>query len=481
MSKFNKQSQGIKTENLAGGEAYKLTDKISFVTFLLTSFVTNQFYKDEQTNISDAQNMVKNLKDKKFAAKAAVFARNEFGMRSITHIIAGEIAKLVKEEEWTKYFFNAVVRRTDDITEILSYYLNTYNKPVPNSLRKGLKMAFNKFDAYQLAKYRGEGKELSLIDAVNLLHPKGNDKNSEALKKLVEGALKSKTTWNVGLTEAGKTAISEEDKAQKKAQVWVDFVNKPELEYFALLRNLRNISEQAPSAVDKACQELMNENRIKKSLVLPFRYLTAYDEINNMKIRKAINRAVEISLNNIPKFDGKTLICLDTSGSMSGWGGWTGKADNKAPGTIGSLFAAALVKTNDCDFMEFDGSARYKFLNTDDTLITLAHSTKYPGGTTNFHSIFRIADKAYDRIIILSDMQGWVEHRTPQHIFEDYKRKFNCDPFVYSFDLAGHGTSQFAGNKILTLAGFSEKIFDIMKIMEQDKNALISTIEEIKF
>lgn len=479
MAKFNKQTQGIKTENLAGGQAYKLPDKLALVTFLLTSFVNNQFYRSENENIEEAKRLIKDIKDKEFAAKSAIFARTKFGMRSITHIVAGEIAKAVKGEEWTKNFYDKVVYRVDDITEILSYYLNNYKKPIPNSLRKGLKKAFDKFDEYQLAKYRGENKEFKLVDAVNLLRPKGNDKNSGALKKLVEGALKSTTTWESKLTQAGQKAKDEEEKTIMKAQAWVDFVNNPKVEYFALLRNLRNILEQAPQAIDKACQELINENRIKKSLVLPFRYLTAYGEVDNMQIKKAINKAAEISLNNVPKFSGKTLVCLDTSDSMSGTS-WSGKVDNKAPGIIGSLFAAALVKTNDCDFIEFHGEARYRYLNTDDTLLTLTYSTRYPGGSTNFHEIFKTANKAYDRIIILSDMQGWVEHRTPQGVFNGYKNKYNCDPFIYSFDLAGHGTGQVIGDKVMTLAGFSDKIFDIMSIMEQDKDALIKEIEAIE-
>ena len=40
----------------------------------------------------------------------------------------------------------------------------------------------------------------------------------------------------------------------------------------------------------------------------------------------------------------------------------------------------------------------------------------------------------------------------------------------YSFDLAGYGTLQIPQKDVYCLAGFSDKIFDIMKYYESDKN-----------
>ena len=64
--------------------------------------------------------------------------------------------------------------------------------------------------------------------------------------------------------------------------------------------------------------------------------------------------------------------------------------------------------------------------------------------------------------------------------FNEYKQKFNCDTIVYSWDLAGMGTLQFPEKNVYGLAGFSEKVFDIMKLMEEDKSALISRINQIQ-
>ena len=299
------------------------------------------------------------------------------------------------------------------------------------------------------------------------------EKNKEALKKLIKGELKSKDTWENELTQAGQKAETEEQKEELKKDVWIKLIKERKIGYFALLRNLRNILQQAPEILKDACNLLIEEKLIKKSLVLPFRFLTAIKEIEKLpesqKILIALNKAIDISLNNVPKFDGKTLVVLDTSGSMEG-----------KPAEIGSLFSSILVKSNECDFMDFSNYARYQTLNPMDSTLTIAKSISFMDGGTNFHSIFQTVNRAYDRIIILSDMQGWIGYDSPVVTFERYKQKYNCNPFIYSIDLQGYGTLQFPENKVLCMAGFSEKIFDIMKILEQDKNALIKEIEKIE-
>ena len=122
--------------------------------------------------------------------------------------------------------------------------------------------------------------------------------------------------------------------------------------------------------------------------------------------------------------------------------------------------------------------------NADDSVMTIKNSIKYACGGTNFEAIFQRANKAYDRVILLSDMQAWLRNdwfvKSPKAAYEKYKRDFsapNCK--FYSIDLAGYGTMQLPQPDVYCLAGFSEKIFDIMKHFECDKNALINTIKAL--
>jgi hypothetical protein len=96
MSKWNQVISPSKpdTENRAGGEAFTETAEVALVNLVLTSFMKDKFYeaaKDEQARLTGLLTQV----DPQFAAKAAIYARKRFGMRSITHFTSAWIAKNV--------------------------------------------------------------------------------------------------------------------------------------------------------------------------------------------------------------------------------------------------------------------------------------------------------------------------------------------------------------------------------------------------
>lgn len=484
MSRFNATAATtVRTENLAGGEAFVESPDLEFVSILLTSMVADQAYRSADAGLARLMELLDAVPPL-FAAKAAVYARQEHGMRSISHVVAGEIAHRVKGEQWTRPFFRAVVRRPDDITEILSYVIAKHGRrPLPNALKDGLGQAFGKFDAYQLAKYRAEGKAFSLVDAVNLLHPRPVERNAEALRALVAGTLRSEDTWEALLSATG-AAESDEDQAGLKADAWRDLVRERKIGYFALLRNLRNIMRQAPDVLPEALTMLTDEGLIRSSLVLPFRFTTAAAEIasepGGRQVLEALSKAAELSLENVPRFDGKTLVVVDASGSMVSARVGRGQA---VVADVAALFGAVLYKRNDADLMLFANDAVYANVSPDSGVLGLQQGIRQTmqGGGTNFRAIFEKAARPYDRVVILSDMQGWIGYHAPTDTFEKYVERVGARPHVYSFDLAGMGTLQFPQSHVYCLAGFSPRAFEVMKMLETDRVALVKRIEAVEF
>ena len=462
--------------NDAGGQAFKQTSKLEFASALLTSLCQDTYYKNAEGGVSRISDLAKNIEDPLFAAKAAIFTRKQNGLRSVSHIVAGELSQRVdiKGQSWTKNFYRQVVHRPDDITETLSYIKgsgNTNLRKLSNALKKGFGAALSSFDSYQLGKYLGNGKEVNLYDAVNLLHPKA----TPALAELMTGTLKAPDTWEVKLTQAGQRATSDEDKGALKGAAWTDLLTQNKLGYLACLRNLRNIMAQAPEALPLALKFLTDPKQVAKSLILPFQILTASEQVaGNRDVKLALEKAMELSLSNVPKFEGKTLIAVDVSGSMGG-----------RPVQIAALMAAVLFKSNDADVMLFDTAVRHLNLHPGDSLTTLCSTIQRnaTGGGTDFNIIFSNAKAKYDRIVILSDMQAWVcngwHTNVPVEAFKAYKKKFSCDPRIYSFDLNGSGTMQFPEEKVYALAGFSDSVLKVMQNLEQDPQALVHAIEEI--
>ena len=171
-------------------------------------------------------------------------------------------------------------------------------------------------------------------------------------------------------------------------------------------------------------------------------------------------------------------MVVDESGSMT-WG--------QRPIRIASLFAAVILKANPGAYlMMFSSDARYMSVNTDDTLLTIQRQIegRANAGGRNFNSVFRRAKRAYDRIVILTDMQGWMSDGynvggAPTKAFADYRERTSADPHVYSFDLQGYGTLMFPAHNVYALAGFSETVFDVMALLERDRNALVREIEAV--
>lgn len=482
MARFNAVAERPKTltKNLAGGEAYSESAKLELTSLVLTNLLTDQFYR----KADDAQKRLAELVKETaplFAAKAAVYARNEFGMRSISHVVAGEVARYESGAPWKRDFYSSIVRRPDDITEILAYWKANHGKKLPSAMKYGLSRAFDKFDGYQLAKYKGEGRGIKLVDAVNLLHPKGTEKNGEALGLLVKGDLKNLETWEAKLSAAGKDD-------EEKEGAWRGLLESKRLGYMALLKNLRNIMQQAPDLTGLACEQLVDEKAIKKSLVFPFRFITAMREIEKIpgsqQVLRALSTAANISIQNVPQLSGTTLVAVDVSASM---GAPVGGNKETSCMDVAIMFGAALAQKG-ADVLVFTDDAKYVMLRGQDLFGDIATITsKVKSAGTNFHAIFQAATRGYDNIVILSDMQAWMVSKSyttagnPKEAFKAYREKYQCNPRIFSFDLTGLGTLQFPEDNVYALAGFSDKAFDLMKLLEEDRHAMVRRIEEVSF
>lgn len=521
MSRFNKKkSQATLTVNRQGGTAYKRSPEYRLVSMLLTNFVTDQFYRKTNQSLSEMTALLDQV-DPQFAAKAAVFTRNEFGMRSISHALAAGLAAKAAGTSWGRNFYDRIVRRPDDMLEITAAYLNAEGsgKHLTNAMKKGFAAAFDRFDGYQLAKYRGEGKAVKLIDVVNLVRPVPTKRNAAALQQLVAGTLRNRDTWESKLSAAGQTKDAVE-KQSAKAEAWADLLATNKLGYFALVRNLRNILEQAPECISLVEDQLADPRRIRKSLVLPFRLLSAYKEVLALqepkvdattshspfnalrqlfakengegavkrpkfslvrrRVLAALETAINISCGNLPDLR-NSLVAIDNSGSM---GSPVGGSNKIRCNELGALFGFALAKRSNADLMEFGTTARFLDYQLSDS--TLSFASKFAQGNqvghgTNFQAIFKTAGRrTYDRIIILSDMQSGLHQRNGQAWLSDYRKLSGADPFVYTLDLRGYGSAQFPVNeKLFEVAGFSEKVFDLMKLAEQNPQVLLEKIAAV--
>ena len=478
MAKFNTATTS-KTVNKSGHVAYKMKDKEKLVTQVLTSFFNEKkFYGD---NTEEMKRTIKSViaKDPQFVANLAVFARREFNMRSVSHVLAAFLAHEVEGKPYTRKVVKAICLRGDDATEIMSCYLSMFGKPIPNALRKGIKDVMQGFDEYTLAKYKGEGKSVKMRDLLCLCRPNPkNEAQSDMWKRLLNGELETPYTWETELSANGNNA-----------KTWEALIDSGKVGYMALLRNLRNILNAKPSNVSKALATIENPEKVRRSKQLPFRFLSAYKELEGIggsRVFDALENAIEASIENMPKLEGTTVIAVDTSGSMDSAISAKSKVRCYEIAMLLGLIANKIC--DDSIFYTFDTRIK-KYAVSHRTGILGAVANSCCGSGTNMYLPFEkmIGDRIKaDRIIILSDNECndggyWYSSKTVQASADEYRRKTGNDIWVHAIDLQGYGTQQFHGAKTNIIAGWSEKVFDFIKLAEQGEGNLEKTIEQYTY
>lgn len=464
MAKFNTKIPTRATTNLAGGKAFSMNPEMELIHAVLTTFLEDKFYEKGADRVTRIAELVK-LNKPKFVANLAIIARKEFNLRSVTHVLIGELAKIHTGDSLVKETIVEMAIRPDDLTEIVSYV----GSPMPNGVKRGVRNAILKYSPYQLAKYKGAGKGVSLVDLFNLTHPKAQHATKEqkkAWKQLIEGKLASFDTWETDVSNA------KDEKGRKKA--FEALIAEDKMGYMALLRNINNfIKYDIGAKYEKmVIAKLTDRDEVKRSRQLPFRFVTAFENVKgNRSYSDAISEAMDIAVDNTPELSGDILIAIDSSGSMSG-----------NPMDKASIFGATLMKANKkADVILYDTSIKELSLSGRAPVIDLANRIKSlaMGGGTETSLVFRYATeckKKYSRIIILSDNESWNE-RSVQGAYEEYKKETGADPFVYAIDIEGYGTTDIKGKNVFHLTGWSDRLLDFIGRIEEG-DTLVKYVKE---
>lgn len=493
-----KLNSGTKGKNVVinkeGHKAYSLPYKQELARRVLSSLVEpNKYYEDKPIEVSVRAGVAQ---DSLFMANLAAYARKVFGLRTISHVIVAELAAHPEGKQYIKELLPIITWRADETTEILAYYLDTYGKPIPNSLKKGVAAALNKFDEYGLAKYNRKSK-VKLSDAIKLCHPKPHDRKQSILfKKVIEGTLETPRTWETVLSKHGNNR-----------EVWEDLIRTRSLPALATLRNLRNILEADVGEEYVAEVAKTIERTAAIAGIFPHQYFIAYDVISGIRpLFSSQERKVEILKTAIANafdtatslyensFKGRTVILVDDSGSMGV--GVSGRSDVTCANIAAVLGSVAYTNAEDGIIGLFSSDFRIVPSQTIKGVspfkITQFLNSRFQGRGTQPHLAFRylLENKInVDRILVFSDMQVFdtsdfmYNSYTLQQHLERYKKQINPNVWLHSVDLSGYdGGSQFMVDKrVNLLSGFSDRIIQQMRLAEEGISRLVQEIEEYEW
>lgn len=201
-----------------------------------------------------------------------------------------------------------VMSRGDDALSQLAYFLyhNNGKQKMPSLLKRSLAGKLGSLDAYDAAKYKNA--EIGLRDAVRITHA-----NSPVIDEFME-------TGTIQLSAQKKTW----ENLRSEGMGWKDIFHQISMGHMALLRNLRGVFSEIEDAA--FCREYLE--RLKSGVVkgrqFPFRYYSAYMAVDKSscahkpQILDALEECMDLSMENLPKFRGKTMCLSDNSGSA--WG-----------------------------------------------------------------------------------------------------------------------------------------------------------------
>lgn len=499
----------VKKAPVPGNNAFGVKSEL-FMTAINTLAGEDTFYEGAEDRLERVRNLTHKVaaKDPEWLERFVLWLRGpEVNLRTISLIIAAEYVAAGGPNG--ARVIDGVCQRADEPAEILAYWMQkhygwerTYPLPspkLPQALRKGLARAASRlYTEYAVMKYNGRSRGVRMAHVLNLTHPSprhypshfsaedverqkaifqyiidkeyGNDLNFEHIPKIkAQHDIRQLTPTEIKELSANQLKDAGITWEQYGGLIGGAFTGEhwekviPSMGYMALLRNLRNFEQAGVShpVLTKVAKRIEDPKEVEKSRQLPFRFLSAYKNMESSRFLQPLEEALEHSVVNVPSFGGRTLVLVDKSGSMSAP---LSQNSSIQYWEVGALFASVLAsKGESVDLAVFgDRSKRIKYAGSVLRGIKALYPNHGVGYCTNIWGSVEDQYDGHDRVIIFTDMQDNYGLR-PAVI--------RAIPIIHYFNLAGYRYSAAPDNNGKSgrfyYGGFSDATFKQMLLLER--------------
>ncbi|MFC4051283.1 TROVE domain-containing protein [Actinomadura syzygii] len=449
------------------------------------------------------------VEDAEWTSAFLPWLRDEANMRSASLVAALEAVRARLDaglNGGNRQLVAGVMRRADEPGEALAYWTSTHGRAVPKPVKRGIADAVQRlYNERSLLKYDADTRGFRFGDVVDLVHPapaadrpwQGDlfkhalDRRHGRDEPVPESLRTLRARAELMAVPVGERravlAADGADRLSRAAMTWEALAGWlqgpldsaawetviPSMGYMALLRNLRNFDEAGVSdeVADRVAARLADPEQVARSRQFPFRFFSAYLAAPSLRWGHALDRALTAATANVPAFPGRTLVLVDTSGSMTSLG--VSKRSQMTYAQMAALFGVTLAaRGNDVDLYGFaDGTFRHAVGPGASVLREVRRFVKRTGevghGTRVAESV-RTTYAGHDRVVILSDMQtfgtawaGPVTDAAPANV-----------P-MYAFNLAGygHGAIPTGTGARHELAGMTDTAFRLIPLLEAGRDA----------
>lgn len=357
----------LRTTNTAattheGGSAVTLADKTAlFLMATATFFGEDSFYEKGGDRAARFGSLCRTVAvaDPKWYAQFVAWLRSDANIRTGSVVAAAEGAAAWQQAKitGTRSLVRSVLLRADEVGEFLAYWRHNMRRAIPGGVQRALqdrisgvseKDVVALYNEFNVIKWDKDSAAYRFADAVELTHPKPRDAAQADLFRYLlderhhkDGKLTERLTMlrrHVELRSnllndrpntlrailadpdllkgAGMTWENLSSSGPMDKRAWTAII--PQMGYMALLRNLRNFEQAGvdQAILEKVAAKLSNPDQVAKSRQMPYRFLSAYLEIQHGLWLPALEEALTHSCRNIPALGGETVVLVDTSSSM---------------------------------------------------------------------------------------------------------------------------------------------------------------------
>lgn len=474
--------------NDEGAPAYAFSAKHRLAQYAATGCLNGTFYASAGTQLDTLLGLCREV-DAQFIAKTAIYCREKGYMKDTPALLAAVLTSRGQET------LPAVFDRVIDNGKMLRNFVQILRSGAVG--RKSLGTRPKKWVQHWLNQ-AGErdllnasvGNMPSLADVVKMVHPKPAEPWREAFfawllgKPYEESALPPLTrafeAWKRDpsgpLPEVPFQMLTA---LNLDARQWAAIACQGGWQMLRMNLNTfqRHGVFEIPGAAEAIAAKLRDAKAIARAGVFPYQLVATYQAAGHgipMKVREALQDALEIALANVPTVNGRVVVCPDVSGSMSS--PVTGRRGSATTAVrcidVAALVAAALLRKNpQTRVLPFENDVVPIELNPRDTVLTNAQKLAAIGGGGTHCSapLARLnRDKAKaDLVVFVSDNESWVDatRRGATATLKEWEvfRRRNPMAKLVCVDIQPYGTSQAAEREdILNVGGFSDAVLEIL-------------------
>ena len=417
-----------------GAVGFKGDPHVELFNAAVTGLLADNFYEKATELIALLINLVPKC-DPAWLQNFIPWLRTTANLRSAPIVLAAEYAKAGFPN--SRGVIASTLTRADEPAELLGYWMNRYGRNVPSRVKRGISDALQRiYSERSLLRYDGGDRAWRFGDVIEFVHPKAKDdrqndlfrfaldrrrhspevpESLRTIRKVMELEAIPAAKRKDFLAQAGETFPSWERLAGwlpggMTAAAWEAII--PTMGYMALIRNLNNFDRVGVSREtrDAVIKRITDAEEIRRSRLLPFRFLSAYKALEGDNYRTALADAVNVAVENLPYFDGHTLIMVDVSGSMQDKVGGTYSTLQRSE-IAGFLAESVARRCEKATIVTYDTSIRTEANPVNHVGILKAAADKKYGsfGGTNTWSCTRNAltkNPGVKRVIILTDEQS---------------------------------------------------------------------------